>query len=234
MKWCRFGPILQIHGSQDRGYSPFCSRSVAVGMAPSSNPRGRGFRRSGEGNTGLTLHWDSTTFLNWVYTSGSLTTPQLKVYNSEPLSQRERKKKKALFLPDILSNLDMCWNGRSSLWYSVDPQQVWTLTFISAQTSFTLFSTFSSSDVTWKGENQERKATVSTQRDTTVTLSNNSKSSLSTSSWKATALTEPSCSMRLATTSSGLPRLTMRLLSDRCENRHVGKSHTMPGNLHPG
>lgn len=52
------------------------------------------------------------------------------------------------------------------------------------------------------------------------------KSPLSTSSWKATVLTEPSCLMRLATTSSGLPRLTMRLLSHRCKNRHTGKSHT--------
>lgn len=62
----------------------------------------------------------------------------------------------------------------------------------------------------------------------------NRKSLLCTSSWKATVLTEPSCLMRLATTSSGLPRLTIRLLSRRCENRHTGKSHTMPGNLHPG
>lgn len=141
---------MQKKQKNDRGYSPFCSRSSAVGMGPSSNPWGRGFRCSGGGNTGLTLHWDSTAFLNWVYTSGSLTTPQVSVHNSERLIYRSEGEKEHFSLPDILSNLEMWWNGRSSLWYSVDPQQVWTLTFIWAQTSLTLFSTFSSSEVTWK------------------------------------------------------------------------------------
>lgn len=42
-------------------------------MAPSCSPWGRGLSCSGFGNTGLTLLSISTAFLNWVYTSGSLT-----------------------------------------------------------------------------------------------------------------------------------------------------------------
>lgn len=143
--------MCRCHRSQrhqnDWGYLPFCPRSSTVGMAPSSSPWGRGFRHSGEGNRGLTLHWDSTAFLNWVYTSGSLTTPHVaQVFNLPQIGGE----KTTLFFPDNLSHLDMWWKGRSSLWYSVDPQQVWTLTFNCAQTSFTLFSTFSSSEVTCK------------------------------------------------------------------------------------
>ena len=43
-----------------------------MGIDPSSRPRGRGLSWVGLGSTGLTLAWDSTAFLNWVYTSGSL------------------------------------------------------------------------------------------------------------------------------------------------------------------
>lgn len=49
---------------------------------------------------------------------------------------------------NVSSHLAMWGNGRSSLWYNVDPQQLWTLTFICAQMSFTFFSTVSSSEVT--------------------------------------------------------------------------------------
>ena len=58
---------------------------------------------------------------------------------------------------NVLSHLDIWWKGRSSLWCSVDPQQVWTVTFICAQTSFTFFSTFSSSEVTWGCEQMKGK-----------------------------------------------------------------------------
>lgn len=81
--------------------------------------------------------------------------PELSVHIRQPNSKHEQMLRTLSNLnifsqtTYMLSHLDMWWNGRSSLWYSVDPQQVWTRTFIWAQTSFTLFSTFNSSDVTW-------------------------------------------------------------------------------------
>lgn len=127
------------------GCSPVCCRSSAVGMAPSCSPEGRGFSCSGVGNSGRTLLWVSTAFLNWVYTSGNLTTT-MKCFKS----LLTHKSMDVLSLASgVSSHRDVWWNGRSSLWYSVNPQQVWTLTFICAQTSFTFFSTFSSSEVTW-------------------------------------------------------------------------------------
>jgi hypothetical protein len=59
-------------------------------MRPSSrpDPGGRGFSWSRVGKTGLTLPWVSTAFLNWVYTSGSLSQERIEQgYMSGNLSQ---------------------------------------------------------------------------------------------------------------------------------------------------
>lgn len=115
----------------------------------------------------------------------------------------------------------MWLNGRSSLWYSVDPQQVWTRTFIRAHTSLTRFSTFSSSDVTCALETWRRRRN---HGGIDGAMGMRPWRRHPTSSWKATVLTEPRCLMRSATTSSGFPRLTTRLLSDRCKKK---RRHTL-------
>lgn len=199
-------------------------------MVPSSNPWGRGFRHSGGGNTGLTLHWDSTAFLNWVYTSGSLTTPQVNVKNSNCLIYHTEGEKhfssQTSFLTWICDEMedhlcDTAWTpSRCERWPS------------SGRRHLSLFSPHSVLLKLPGSTKPRNKLTI--QHDRTVTPSNKRKGRLTTSSWKATVRTEPSCLMRLATTSSGFPRLTMRLLSRRCKNRHTGQSYTMPGNLHPG
>lgn len=74
-------------------YSPVCCRSSAVGMAPSCSPWGRGLSCSGVGNTGLTLLSISTAFLNWVYTSGSLTANKMWMFRTKQIKH---------FLPDHL------------------------------------------------------------------------------------------------------------------------------------
>lgn len=120
----------------------------------------------------------------------------------------------------IFSNLDMWLNGRSSLWYSVDPQQVWTRTFICAHTSFTCFSTFSSSEATWTLTHDGNNVIV-TELSRHSSCHRKKVVFKATSSWKATVLTEPSCLIRSATTSSGFPRLTTRLLSCARKNKHT-------------
>lgn len=187
-------------------------------MAPSSSPWGRGFRRSGEGSTGLTLLWDSTAFLNWVYTSGSLTTPRAaRAFN---LPQIEKKKQ-----PRHPSSprYVMEWKIISVVQRGPPAGVNFDLQLCADIFHSFLHIQFFGSDLQTQGRE------IKTRCDATVRVRWSSSGPWSTSSWKATVLTEPSCLMRLATTSSGLPRLTMRLLSHRCKNRHMGKSHTTAG-----
>lgn len=146
--------IWRFEGSQrhknDRGlftclFQVLCCRNSSFLQPLRKRLQTLGWRKHGS-YPALGLHWPPELGVH-------IRQPDNTTSNSEFLICQFGRKK-ALFFPDILSDLDVWWNGRSSLWYSVEPQQVWTLTFNFAQTSFTLLSTFSSSEVTWKDEAQ--------------------------------------------------------------------------------
>lgn len=66
-------PKYSVHKTINIKYClPSTPRSLFVGISPSSTPSGRGLKDLGMSRHFLTGAWDSTRFLNCVYTSGVL------------------------------------------------------------------------------------------------------------------------------------------------------------------